>query len=83
MFIHRSKEPDGTHLAVQRVLTSINVRLPSLIFKTSWQLAEVPDDLKRAVLTQIFKKGKKELPGDLQDDQPNLSPEEDYRANIH
>lgn len=34
-----------------------------VIFKRPWQFQEAPEDWKRANVTHIFKKGKKENPG--------------------
>ena len=34
-----------------------------IIFEQSWQLGEVPENWRKANVTPIFKKGKKEEPG--------------------
>lgn len=38
-------------------------KLLPIIFKSPWQLGEVPRDWKKVNITHIFKKGKKEDPG--------------------
>lgn len=54
----------------------------SFVFKSSWQLGEIPESWKRASVTLIFKKGRKEDPRELQVSQTYLSPWEcDGAAN--
>lgn len=41
---HKSMVPDRVHLRVLKELAGVLVRLHSIIFKSPWQLGEVPDD---------------------------------------
>lgn len=53
---------DGLHPQVLRELADVIVRPPSIIFDQSWQLGEVPENWRKANVTHIFKKSKKENP---------------------
>jgi len=60
---HRSIGPDGMHSQVLRELTNVVAEPLSVIFERSWRTGEVPEDWRKANVTPIFKKGKKENPG--------------------
>ncbi|KFO62940.1 hypothetical protein N302_11279, partial [Corvus brachyrhynchos] len=61
--IHKSMGPDGIHLRVMRELAEELAKPLSTIYQESWLTGEVPDDWKLANVTPIFKKGRKEDPG--------------------
>ncbi|KFV88061.1 RNA-directed DNA polymerase from mobile element jockey, partial [Struthio camelus australis] len=61
--IHKSMGPDGMRPRVLRELADIIARLLSIIFERTWRTGEVPKDWKKANVTPVFKKGKKEDPG--------------------
>ncbi|KFV83713.1 hypothetical protein N308_06050, partial [Struthio camelus australis] len=61
--IHKSMGPGGMHPQVLRELADAIARPLSIIFERSWRAGEVPEDWKKANVTPVFKKGKKEEPG--------------------
>jgi len=61
--MRKSVEPDEMHPWILREQSDKVARPLSIIFERSWQSGEVPTDWRRGNITPIFKKGKKEDPG--------------------
>ncbi|KFU96183.1 hypothetical protein M959_13771, partial [Chaetura pelagica] len=55
--------PYGMHPRVLRELAEVIARLLSIIFSKSRVTGEVPEDWRIANVTPVYKKGKKEDPG--------------------
>jgi len=55
--------PDGMHPRVLRELEDVIAEPLSIIFERSWRSGEVPENWRKANATPVFKKGKKEDPG--------------------
>ncbi|GAB0207557.1 mitochondrial enolase superfamily member 1 [Grus japonensis] len=60
---HKSMGPDGMHPRVLRELADVIARPLSIIFERSWRTGEVPEDWRKGNVTLVFRKGKKEDPG--------------------
>jgi len=60
---HKSMSPDGMHPRVLRELADVIAEPFSIIFERSWRTGEMTEDCRKANVTAIFKKGKKEDPG--------------------
>ncbi|PKU36604.1 rna-directed dna polymerase from mobile element jockey- hypothetical protein [Limosa lapponica baueri] len=55
--------PDGMHPRVLRELAEVIAGSLSIIFERSWRTCEVPEHWRKANVTPVFKKCKKEDPG--------------------
>ncbi|KFP25370.1 RNA-directed DNA polymerase from mobile element jockey, partial [Colius striatus] len=60
---HNSMVPDGMHPRVLRELADVVAKPLSIIFEQSWRAGEVPEDWRKANVTPVFKKGRKDDPG--------------------
>ncbi|NWT77802.1 LIN1 transcriptase, partial [Lanius ludovicianus] len=61
--IHKSMGPDGIFPRVMRELADELVKPLSIIYQETWPIGKVPDDQKLANVTPVYKKGRKEDPG--------------------
>ncbi|XP_074980451.1 BBSome complex assembly protein BBS10 isoform X2 [Caretta caretta] len=61
--VHKSMGPDALHPRVLKELADVIAEPLAIIFENSWRSGEVPEDWKKANVVPIFKKGKKDDPG--------------------
>lgn len=55
--------PNGMHPRVLRELANVIARPLSIIFERFWRTGEVPEEWKKSSVTPVFKKSKKDDPG--------------------
>ncbi|KFP33180.1 RNA-directed DNA polymerase from mobile element jockey, partial [Colius striatus] len=59
---HKSMGPDGMHPRVLRELADVIAKPLSIIFQQSWRTGEVPEEWRKANVTSVCKKGRKDDP---------------------
>ncbi|KFP26241.1 RNA-directed DNA polymerase from mobile element jockey, partial [Colius striatus] len=60
---HKSVDPDGMHPRVLRELADVVAKPLSILFEQSWRTGEMPEDWRKANVTPVCKKGRKDDPG--------------------
>jgi len=60
---HKSMVPNGMHPRVLRELADVFAEPLSIVFERSYRTGEVPEDWRKANATPLFKKDKKDDPG--------------------
>jgi len=63
LYAQKFMDSDGTHPRELRELAEVMAEPLSIIFERSWKTGEVPEDWRKASVTPVFRKGKKEDPG--------------------
>ena len=61
--VHKAAGPDQIRPRVVKEMSHTISPILTLIYRRSYDTAEVPDDWKKAYVTPVFKKGKKSEPG--------------------
>ncbi|CAM5127912.1 unnamed protein product [Eretmochelys imbricata] len=61
--VHKSMGLDALHPRVLKELADVIAEPLAVIFENSWRSGEIPEDWKKANVVPIFKKGKKDDPG--------------------
>ena len=63
LYMYKSMGPDDVHPGVLKEMTDVVAEPLSITCEKSWLSGEVPGDWKKGNITPIFKKGRKDDPG--------------------
>ncbi|KAJ7423793.1 rna-directed dna polymerase from mobile element jockey-like [Pitangus sulphuratus] len=79
---YKSMVPHEIHPKFLKELADVIIKSLSIIFETSWESGDIPAEWKLANIDQVFKKGKKEDPGNYRHGNLSQGPEKIILGSI-